>query len=50
MHMITINNVTCDIGHLHISSLICSKHGHHQDYEENHNLKLVKSNVKTLYL
>ena len=50
MHMITINNATCNTGHLHISPLTCSEHRHLQDYEVNHNLKLAKSNVKPLCL
>ena len=36
--MITINNATCDTGHLHISSLTHSKYRHSQDYEVNYNL------------
>ena len=48
--MITINNAMCDTGHLHVSPLTCSDHRHPQDYEVNHNLKSVKSNVKFLYL
>ena len=50
MHMITINNAMCNTGLLHVSSLTHSKHGHPQDYEVIHNLKLAKSNEKLLYL
>ena len=49
MHMITINNSMCNTGHLHISSLTHSEHGHHQDYEVNYNLYLAKFNVKLLH-
>ena len=38
MHMITISNAMYNTGHLLISSLTQSEHGHHQDYEVNHNL------------
>ena len=48
--MITINNATCDTGHLPVSSLTHSKHGHHQDYEVNYNLHSAKSNAKSLHL
>ena len=50
MHIITINNATCDTGHLYICSLTHSEHRHPQDYEINHNLKLAKSIEKRLYL
>ena len=50
MHMITINNATCNTSHLHVCSLPHSKHRHPQDYEINHNLKLAKSIEKPLYL
>ena len=50
MNMLTINNATCDTGHLHISSLTYSEHGHHQNYDVNYRLYLVKSNAKPLYL
>ena len=36
--------------HLHISSLTCSEHGHHQDYGVNYNLYSAKSNAKSLFL
>ena len=50
MHMITINNATCDTGHLHIISLTQNEHRDPQDYKINHNLKSVKGNEKLLYL
>ena len=50
MHMITINNATCNTGHLHISSLTHNEDGHHHNYEVNYNIYLVKSNVKFLHL
>ena len=43
-----MNNAMCNTGHLHISSLTHSKHGHHQDYELNYILYSAKSNVKSL--
>ena len=49
MHTTTINNATCDTGHLHICSLTHSEHRHPQDYEIKHNLKLVKS-IEYLYI
>ena len=50
MHMITINNTTCDTGHRHACSFTQSKHRHPWGYEKNHNLKSVKSIEKPLYL
>ena len=50
MCMITINNATCNTGHLHVSSLTCSEHGHCQDYEVIYNLNLAKCNMKPLHL
>ena len=41
MHMIAINNATCDTGHLHVSSLTHSEHRHPQEYEITYNLKPV---------
>ena len=46
MHMIIINNATCNTGHLHVCSSIHSEHRYPQGYEINHNLKLVKSTEK----
>ena len=48
--MITINNATCNTGHLYIGSLTCNEHGHHHDYEINYNLYSVESNVNSLHL
>ena len=48
--MITINNIMCDTGHLHISSLTHSEHGYHQDYKVNYRLHLAKASVKSLQL
>ena len=50
MHMITINNATCNTGHLHISSLSHSEHRHHQDYKINYRLHLAIASVRSLYL
>ena len=50
MHMITINNATCDTGHLHVSSLIHSEHRHCQDYKINYRLYLVIASAKSLHL
>ena len=49
MHMITINNATCNTGHLHISSLTCSGHGHCQNYKIYLRLHLVMAGVKSVY-
>ena len=48
--MIITNNATCNTGHLHISSLTHSDHGHHLDYEVNYNLYSAKSSAKSLHL
>ena len=40
----------CDTGHLHVSSLTRSEHGHHHHYEVNYNLYLAKSNMEPLHL
>ena len=48
--MTTLNNAMYNTGHLHISSLTHSEHGHHQNYEVNYGLHLVKASVKSLQL
>ena len=48
MHMITFNNATCNTDHLHISSLTCSEHGHHQNYKINLRL-LAMASAKSVY-
>ena len=50
MHIITINNATHETGHLHICLSTTSEHRHPKGYEIDHNLKLVKSIKKSLYL
>ena len=49
MHMITINNTTCDTGHLHASSLTCIEHRHHQNYKVNPKLQLAAAIMKFIY-
>ena len=49
MHMVTINNATCNTGHLHISSLAYSEHRHHQNQKINFRLYLVKASMKCVY-
>ena len=48
MHTITINNATCNTGHMHVSSLTCSEHGHHQNYKMNLRLHLAMASVKSI--
>ena len=48
--MITINNATCNTDHMHISSLTHGEHRHHQGYEINYRIHLVKASVKSLHL
>ena len=50
MHTITINNATCNTGHLHVSSLTCSEHRHSQSYKINLRLHLGMASVKSVYL
>ena len=50
IHAITFNNVMCNTGYLHISSLTCSEHGHHQNYKIDLKLHLAMASVKSLYL
>ena len=50
MHTITINNATCNTGHLHVSSLTHSEHRHHQDYKLNYRLHLLVGSAKSLHL
>ena len=40
----------CDTGHLHVSSLTCSEHRHHQNYKINLRLHLVMASAKSVYL
>ena len=49
MHMITINNATCNTGHLHVSSLTCIEHGNHQNYKINLKLNLAMARAKSVY-
>ena len=49
MHTITINNAICDTGHLHVSSLTCSEHGHCQNHKINLRFHLVVASVKSVY-
>ena len=49
MHTVTINNATCNIGNLHISSLAYSKHGHHWNHKTNFRLHLAMARAKFVY-
>ena len=46
MHMVTINNATCNTGHLHVSSLAYSEHRHQQNYRINFRLCLGEASAK----
>ena len=39
----------CDTGHLHNSSLTCSKHGHHQNHKISLRLHLTITSAKSVY-
>ena len=49
MHTITINNATFNTGHLHVSSLTCSEHGHCLNYKINLRLHLAMASAKSVY-
>ena len=42
-------NATYGTGHLHIGSVACSEHGHHQNYKINLRLHLAMASAKSVY-